>query len=485
MEEPAQSQVGSAVATARSRLSASWNRSAQYEAPTNEIAPVFTGVVDDESLFFQCGRQVLRGMQDALANEPVSMILTDHDGHVLTRACHDSGLVEALDRTYLAPGFVFSEREAGTNGLGLALADRTPSLVRGDEHYCTGLRKYTCAAVPVLDPEHGQLLGSLNLTTWSQQSADLLLTLAHTAAGQTSALMLARSRGRSPRPSPHGEVFRVRPPSETTPAPDLSEEWRSALSEAEEAVGGGRSVAVVGEPGSGRTTLLSAALRRVHPRDRILNARPPAPRDAESWLALWTPELGKDSTSIVASGVDELPSASAADLARIVRSTARRPLTITARQASAVPEPLAQMVDLVVELPPLRHRPNDVLALAEHFAHQDRGRAARFTPASARSLRTYHWPGNAEQLRRVVREAATRSDVIDVQHLPPEVLCGPIRALSRIEAVERDEIVRCLAKPGTTVTRAAELLGLSRATIYRKIIQYGIRVPDGDASTSS
>ncbi|MDR7303738.1 GAF domain-containing protein [Haloactinomyces albus] len=460
------------------RLSASWRRSHNYGAPAEKVDPVFIGTVDDESLFFQCGQQVLLGLHETLANEPVSLMLTDEDGHVLSRVCHNHALIEALDRTYLAPGFAFSEREAGTNGLGLALADRTPSLVRGDEHYCTGLWDYTCAAVPVLDPVHGRLLGSINLTTWSQKSANLLLALAQTAAGHTSALMLSRGHGMQPRPAPRGEVFRMNAAAQFGSAPELSGPWQIALTEVRAALAEGLSVGIVGEPGVGKTTLLATALRHVQPHDRILNARPPDPRDTEWWLTLWTPELGKDNTSVIAAGVDTLPSWAATELAEIVAAQARRPFTVTAREATAIPDALARHVDTVVELPPLRHRPDDVLPLAEHLGKRARGREVRFTPAAARALRTYHWPDNSEQLRRVVREAAARSDVVDTRHLPPEVLCGPTRTLTRIETLERDEIARCLAEPGTTVTRAAEILGMSRATIYRKITQYGIRTPD-------
>jgi transcriptional regulator of acetoin/glycerol metabolism len=49
--------------------------------------------------------------------------------------------------------------------------------------------------------------------------------------------------------------------------------------------------------------------------------------------------------------------------------------------------------------------------------------------------------------------------------------------LTRLEAVERDEIVRALTEPGTTVSRAAARLGVGRATVYRKIAQYDITVP--------
>lgn len=62
-----------------------------------------------------------------------------------------------------------------------------------------------------------------------------------------------------------------------------------------------------------------------------------------------------------------------------------------------------------------------------------------------------------------------------MQHLPSEVLSDPTHHLPRIRAFERDEIVRILTQPGTTMRRAAEELGMSRATLYRKMSQYGIR----------
>ena len=79
----------------------------------------------------------------------------------------------------------------------------------------------------------------------------------------------------------------------------LGEAWRAAFEQTVTALRAGLVVAVVGESGAGRTALLAEALRRVHRDHRILNARPPSPADAESWLALWTPELAKDRTSMI------------------------------------------------------------------------------------------------------------------------------------------------------------------------------------------
>ncbi|NIK56585.1 helix-turn-helix domain-containing protein [Kribbella shirazensis] len=75
----------------------------------------------------------------------------------------------------------------------------------------------------------------------------------------------------------------------------------------------------------------------------------------------------------------------------------------------------------------------------------------------------------------MVKTAARRTDVIDVPHLPGELRSGPSHRLSRIELFERDEIIRVLARPGVSMKDAAAELGMSRATIYRKIAQYGIR----------
>jgi transcriptional regulator of acetoin/glycerol metabolism len=465
------------VVPVSSRLTASWRRSAGYGVSLDSVNPVFTGQVDDGSLFFECGQAVLQGLHTTLAEEPVSLMLTDSAGLVLSRMCNDTTLLRALDRVYLAPGFAFSEREAGTNGLGLALADRTPSLVRADEHYCTGLWGYTCAAVPVADPATGRLLGSVNLTTWSRQADNLLLALAQMAAGNTAALMHARSRGARPRPAPRGEVFRVAPAEPDAPSPALSAAWCGPLDTVVAALQAGRGVAVVGEPGVGKATLLAAAHHRVRPHDRLLTARPPAPGDAESWLALWTPELGKESTSVVVGRVDALSSWAAAELAVILDRAGRRAFALTAEDPAAIPAPLQQLVDEVVEVPALRYRPDDVLPLARWFARRVRGRDVRFSQDAARALSTYHWPGNATQLQRVVREGVIRGDVVDTRHLAAEVFSGATRRLTRIETIERDEIVRCLVEPGVTVNQAAAELGMSRATIYRKIAQYGIRIP--------
>ncbi|WP_299052542.1 GAF domain-containing protein [uncultured Nocardioides sp.] len=473
------------------RLRASWLRSEEYGVPADEVQPVFSGRVEETSLFHRCGSEVLADLHRTLGGEPVGLMLTDADGVVLERRSGDERLLRELDAVHLAPGFSYAEREAGTNGLGLALADRMPTVVRAEEHYSHSLAAYTCAATPVQDPRTGHLLGAVNLTTWSRERSDLLLALSQSAAATTSALMLARA-GSDEAPSPaRSPLFRVTAPRLEPGAgtlADLGGAWAEASARAVSALRDGRIVTAVGENGVGRATLLAQAERQLSPRGRILAASAPAATDVEAWLDLWSPELAKPHTSIVVCGVDTLPAWAAErlrDLVLSARATAAArgdgrtgvALSMTAERFEDVPAALAGLVETLLELPPLRERPSDVLPLARHAAWRARGREVVFTPSAERALSDHAWPGNVTELVAAVRSAATRTDLVDVRHLPTSVLTPAGPRLSRIEAFERDELVRVLSRSGTSMQEAADELGMSRATVYRKVSRYGIRVP--------
>lgn len=479
---PSRARVHSAPpASVPPRLLASWRRSENYGVPLDGVQPVFTGTADDGSLFTECGRDVLSDLRTTLDGEPVSLMLTDAEGVVLERQSGDKDLIKALDHVNLAPGFSYSEREAGTNGLGLALADRMPSLVRADDHYSLSLQGYTCAAAPIFDPATGRLEGAINLTTWSDARSGLLLALAQTAASATANLMLARSQGQRPRPAARGQVFRIealrRSPGDEG-APPLSPAWEDALAQALAAMRPGRIVAAVGERGSGRATLLAQAERHADPRGHLLAVRAPVPDEALSWLSLWTPELRHARTGFVICDTDDLPAAAAERLAASL-STARDTVAgtygVTAESFDTLPAALVPLIDAIVQVPPLRERTGDILPLADHLARRFRGRPVRLTPGAARALTDYAWPGNVAELATVIRDAASRTDEIDVRHLPSTLLARA-EHLPPIRAFERDEMVRVLTRPGMTVEQAGRELGMSRATVYRKLALYSIRL---------
>ena len=78
---------------------------------------------------------MLRSLREQLEGQPVSVILTDADGLVLSRLTGDDDLERHLDRVWLAPGFSYAEEFVGTNGIGTALEGGGPAHVFGHEHY--------------------------------------------------------------------------------------------------------------------------------------------------------------------------------------------------------------------------------------------------------------------------------------------------------------------------------------------------------------
>nr|WP_296765620.1 GAF domain-containing protein [Rhodococcus sp. (in: high G+C Gram-positive bacteria)] len=465
----------SAAAAVPSRLRASWLRSERYGVSLDSVEPMFAGTEPAESLFHECGNEVLVDLHRTLSSEPVGVMLTDSNGVVLSRVSGDHSLLRALDAVHLAPGFGYSEREVGTNGLGLALADLTPTLVRADQHYSHSLTGFTCAAAPVIDPATGRLEGAVNLTTWSRTSSDLLLTLARSAASTIRASMLARGSGHQPRPTTRRNLFRIEHAAAGTTA-DLGPEWTGAAANARGAMNAGLIVAAVGRPSTGRSTLLEQAAREAFPRHRVLVAAAPTPNDLQTWLDLWPFEVDRPETAIVLRDVDVLPAYAAEQLRSLLFApdVLTMPVSMTAENLDAVPTALRSLIDSVVAVTPLNERPDDVLPLAHHLAQEIRGRDVSFSAAAERVLRNYDWPHDVAELKAAVSHAVSRSDVVDTHVLPTEVLTGPTRRLSSIEAFERGEIVRVLSTGSPTMAQAAEMLGVSRATLYRKLGYYKI-----------
>jgi DNA-binding CsgD family transcriptional regulator len=98
------------------------------------------------------------------------------------RRVANATLVARLDRILLAPGFVYAEKMVGTNGIGTALARRSPAVVEGEEHFADALTSMACAGAPIFDPRSARLLGVIDLTSLTTDASALMLPLATRAA---------------------------------------------------------------------------------------------------------------------------------------------------------------------------------------------------------------------------------------------------------------------------------------------------------------
>ncbi len=172
------------------------------------------------------------------------------------------------------------------------------------------------------------------------------------------------------------------------------------------------------------------------------------------------------------------------------------------RLVAASPVPLAEEVnaglfreDLYYKLavfrlsiPPLRERSLDVIALADRFLQ--RIAAERNLPARRIHRRTlallmeYPWPRNVPELEEVITQAALASEGPEVlpEHLPSrvrsEVARSPVQWKRSLKELEREHIERVLEAVGWNRSRAAEILGIRRMTLYNKLREYGLQPPE-------
>ncbi|MBW0114678.1 sigma-54-dependent Fis family transcriptional regulator [Pseudonocardia abyssalis] len=175
------------------------------------------------------------------------------------------------------------------------------------------------------------------------------------------------------------------------------------------------------------------------------------------------------------------------DAAVAVCHAARRaatPRIAMTGSAAELPCHWESVVDVVIEVPPLRDRRADIPALVDEVIRErvGAGRRVRCTAAALALLMARQWLGNTTELRRTVATALVNSMHCDItEHdLPQE--CRPrqrsgSRRLTDLELAERDTIVAALRSVGWKREAAAASLGVSRATIYRKIRHLGITDP--------
>jgi sigma-54 dependent transcriptional regulator, acetoin dehydrogenase operon transcriptional activator AcoR len=566
----------------RDTILASWWRSRRSRVAADRINLSYIRDPDLDSPLTRSALPVLRSLRDALDGQPISVILTDADGLVLSRLAADDQLDRHLDSVRLAPGFSYAEEFVGTNGIGTALEGGRPMHVFGHEHYAEHLEDLACAGVPIRHPVSGRTVGAVDLTCWRKDADPLLIALAKTTADQimqallndtsaqevqllqeylrackrTSGMVVALSRdtvmlndyarqvldpadqsvllgqaAEALAAGQHGPVQVALPtgvtarlycrPLEATGVPragvvhvrladresrasaDLVSHarmylpgligagplWLRGCDQVEAAYASAEWLALGGEPGTGKLAVLRAVHQRRNPAGwfHVIDAAEAA---EAGWLVTARTELAGDSGTLVVRHVDRLSPrrmhALSGALQETVAAGRHHSLWVAATVGQADPgQDLARLLryfPCTVELPPLRHHIEDLHELVPFLLNKlnPPGRLVCSTEAMQLLLR-YSWPGNTEQLWQVMRRVVQlrRTGVIKPKDLPPECRTISRRLLSPLESMERDAIVRSLLDFDGNKVKAAESLGMSRATIYRKIHEYGIVVPAG------
>jgi two-component system response regulator HydG len=182
--------------------------------------------------------------------------------------------------------------------------------------------------------------------------------------------------------------------------------------------------------------------------------------------------------------------------ARIIAATNRD--LESAIEAGRFREDLFYRINVIqLELPPLRARGGDALALAQNFLGEAAVRNGKpvpgLTPEAAERLLAYDWPGNVRELRNCMERvvALMRGERVGVEDLPPKVrdyrsghvlIAGDHpHELQPLEEVERRYILRVVEACKGNKSQAARVLGIGRKTLYRRLVSFGVSLSDSDA----
>jgi sigma-54 dependent transcriptional regulator, acetoin dehydrogenase operon transcriptional activator AcoR len=561
----------------RDTILASWWRSRRWNVAADRIDLTYVRDPNLDTSLTRNALPVLRHLRDNLDGQPISVILTDASGVVLSQMTADRDLERHLDSVKLVPGFSYAEQSVGTNGIGTALESGQPMHVFGHEHYAENLENLACAGVPIHDPISGKTLGAVDLTCWRKNADPLLIALAKTTADQITQALLTDSSARdfellkeylrackrtpgivlalnndmvmmnefarrvldpgdqvvllghaaealSSRPAgavvvelPTGVSARMycrpmqseglnggvvhvklvdtdrRAAAETAAQgriflPGLVGSgplWLRGCHQVDAVYGSGEWLALQGEPGVGKLALVRSVHQKRNPARR-LHVLDAADSADQGWLARVRLELLEGEGDLVIRHVDRLSARRLHALSTALETAAGRKhalwvaVTLQKGRMGTDLAGLLRFFPSTVELAPLRHHIEDLHDLVPFFLAKLKQHGKLVCSSEAMQLlQRSSWPGNTEQLWQVVKQVVQhrRTGAIQPHDLPPECWTVSRRLLSPLESMERDAIVASLHDHEGNKVKAAESLGMSRATIYRKIHEYGIVTP--------
>lgn len=289
------------------------------------------------------------------------------------------------------------------------------------------------------------------------------------------------------RPTERPELPERRRRTRETRLPDLvgvSSPWRALDHEAAEMAATDEHVLITGERGVGKLALAKAiaALRGLDP--TIVEAVDAEVLGPADWLreVSRTIDLLSDTSVVVVTHLERLGADTVEALAGLLDGRSVPSLVTAvladANRAEAWSFDPAGMFTGRLHVPALRHRLEDLAPLARYFdARHGAGRRVWSTNA-LQIMQRYFWPGNVREVEQLVKALLARSSPtaeVTANDLPEEMRRAAVRRpLSRLEQAEVDVILAALTEANGNKEVAAQLIGMHRATLYRKIAGYGL-----------
>lgn len=499
--------------------------------PTN---PEIVADIDRRSRLVHAAAPVLDSLGTELAESRFCVLIADRSAVIIDRRVGQRGVGTALDRVLAVPGARFVEERTGTNALATAHELRAAVSMTGGEHFLESLREFCCYAAPIRNPATQRLEGLFDITGRTQDATPLLGPLVQRAVHDIERRLLQSATQAEQRLLAE---FQAHPHAKSRPVMALGEnvvlsnrhatdivrscdhatlraigedladgESRQAtmtlasgaqvllqvrsIPEARGVLFGitscrhrtshapgcaagkstSRVAVVLGEPGTGRTT---AGRRLAGPHAVVLDAV-----EGGDWIERARAALA-GTRAVLLDNIDLSPDRAAALLAQLVVRSAARVVLTTSPLDTARGGHLALAATALerITLPTLRERREDFSWLVhKSLARVVPGTSLTVSASALQLLAAYGWPGNLRELHGVLASAArgrSSGDIVDTD-LPSTIRQAAPRALSGIEAAERDAIVAALRATRGNKVAAAARLGIGRTTLYQRLRRYHV-----------
>ena len=419
-----------------------------------------------------------------LHSDQAHALLTDAEGRALCQAAKRATAAASRAR------FVFEL--SGFEGGGPLWAPAPPARTSGALHD----RAFAALQVAAARFDRGLAHGVL---IWAKPTA----AGAGTAHGRRPAAQVATSNAHpssqpaAPAATQHGaslsqQLTQTHPPMlvdrVSLSRGTRSNAWQLARRELGTSLRRGEATLLLGEIGVGKVSLVNevAAAQRLHV--HVITAETIEHTGDLSAMLDTLTHVGQDPLGdpvLVLRNVHLLPADSRTQIERFLRAPRVHGdpgrIVLTAEQLTLDEvSPLSALLPFIartVVVPALRERRGDIPAITQSLldAMQPKHRRA-LSPAALRTLAEGHWPGNIHQLSDALRSALEQrpDGVLTPADLPPHAFSAALRPLTELERQERIAIITMLYRTRGNRSAAARALGISRATLYRRLAEYGL-----------
>lgn len=471
-------------------------------------------LLEKYELLLEVAIPIMEDLYLSIKGSGFSVILTDSDGYIL-KVIGDPIFLKHSNRVHLSEGVNWNEKVKGTNAIALALKEQRPITIFAQEHFHQENHFLTCSAAPIFDINYN-LTGILDISGNFQKAHphNLGLALAAAKAIQNKMIMKSTSTDREVPPYYHSTKYNF----------DYiigeSQKIKDAIKLAKKAAQGESIVLLQGESGTGKELFAHAVHNYSHRKygpfiavncgaipetlveSEFFGYDTGAFTGAKSQGQIGKFELANGGTLFL-DEISELPLKSQASLLRLLqdRTLTRiggiKPIPIDVRIIAATNKDLHEEVQkgkfrldlfyrinvISIDIAPLRERPEDIEVLTSHYLGKLGGRLhhsfVKLSPEVKQIFHQYWWPGNTRELINILERALhlIDEDLILPEHLPLQIknTLQQNKDGLLLENAEAKLIKTVLAQCDNNISKAAELIGIGRTTLYRKLGKYNIK----------